>query len=345
MARTSTGFRVLTVVVALALTAFSVGFTWAAVDDYSRHEIVPKGATVEGVPVGGLPRDEAVKLVREKVETLLTAPMTLTFMGKSFELDSSKYLSVDVEGMVDDAFGPQRSATMAERVVRRVTGGSVSVNVPRKLTVDTEGLKSWIADTATHIDKRAIDSSMTVRKERLTISKSAVGYKVDQGATLDILDKALRDGRRDVAMKVDTVRPKINEKSFGRSILVVKSTTTLYLYDGAKIIKTYRVACGMPAHPTPSGWWVIENKRYMPSWTNNGSGWAAGMPSYIAPGYNNPLGTRALDLNADGIRIHGTANDGSIGSDASHGCMRMHMWDIEDLYDRVQVGTRVVIVP
>ena len=54
--------------VALALTAFSVGFTWAVVDDFSQREIVPKGATVEGVPVGGLPRGEAVKVVQDKVE-------------------------------------------------------------------------------------------------------------------------------------------------------------------------------------------------------------------------------------------------------------------------------------
>jgi lipoprotein-anchoring transpeptidase ErfK/SrfK len=68
------------------------------------------------------------------------------------------------------------------------------------------------------------------------------------------------------------------------------------------------------------------------------------MPATIGPGPNNPLGTRALNLNASGIRIHGTTANSSIGTAASHGCMRMHRWDIEDLYDRVEVGTPVLIV-
>ncbi len=345
MARTGLGSRMVTVVVALALTAFSVGFTWAFVDDFSRQQIVPKGATVEGVHVGGLPRDEAVRLVREKVEKLLTAPMTLTFLDKSFTLDSARYLSVDCEGMVDDTFGPQRTSTLAERVLRRATGGSVNVNVPRKLKVDTEGLSAWVDETAAQIDKRAVDSSISIVKERLNVSKSAVGYKLDRPSTVAILGKALRDGARDVTMKVDTLQPRLTENSYGKTILVVKSERHLFLYDGPKIEKDYPVAIGTPGHPTPAGWWVIENKRYMPTWTNNGSEWAKGMPPYIPPGYYNPLGTRALDLNASGIRIHGSSKDYSIGTAASHGCMRMHMPDIEDLYERVQVGTRVVIIP
>jgi lipoprotein-anchoring transpeptidase ErfK/SrfK len=68
------------------------------------------------------------------------------------------------------------------------------------------------------------------------------------------------------------------------------------------------------------------------------------MPPYIPPGPGNPLGTRALNLSAPGIRIHGTIKNYSIGTAASHGCMRMHMWDVEDLYPRVKVGTRVIIV-
>lgn len=345
MARTSKGFRILTVIVALALTVFSVGFTWVVVDDYSRREVVPKGAAVEGVAVGGLTREQAVQRVQDKVEALLLAPLTVKFRDKSFTLDASKYLVVDTEGMVNDTFKPAETATLAQRVVRRITGESVSVNVPRKLKIDSAGLKAWVARTAKQVDTAATDSTMSVVNNRLAISKSAVGYRLDQATTAAALGKALRDGRRDVAMKIDTVKPGINENSFGQSILVVKSDRHLYLYDGAKIVKDYPIAIGMPGYPTPAGWWVIENKRYMPTWTNNGSAWAAGMPAYIAPGYSNPLGTRALDLNASGIRIHGSSNDYSIGSAASHGCMRMHMWDIEDLYPRVKVGTRAVVIP
>jgi L,D-transpeptidase ErfK/SrfK len=64
----------------------------------------------------------------------------------------------------------------------------------------------------------------------------------------------------------------------------------------------------------------------------------------IPPGPGNPLGTRALYLDAPGIRIHGTYSDESIGTYASHGCIRMHISDSEELFGIVPIGTTVLIV-
>ena len=71
------------------------------------------------------------------------------------------------------------------------------------------------------------------------------------------------------------------------------------------------------------------------------------MPETIGPGPGNPLGTRALYLSAPGIRFHGipSGENWSIGQAASHGCMRMHRWDVEDFYPRVPVDTPVYIRP
>jgi lipoprotein-anchoring transpeptidase ErfK/SrfK len=68
------------------------------------------------------------------------------------------------------------------------------------------------------------------------------------------------------------------------------------------------------------------------------------MPDTIGPGYSNPLGVRAMPLNASGVLIHGTSNDGSIGTSASHGCIRMHMPDVIKLFDMVEIGTPVYII-
>ena len=73
--------------------------------------------------------------------------------------------------------------------------------------------------------------------------------------------------------------------------------------------------------------------------------WGAGLPPSIGPGPGNPLGTRAMYLNAPGIRIHGTWDDSSIGTAASHGCIRMHVQDSEQLYPLVPIGTRVIVKP
>jgi lipoprotein-anchoring transpeptidase ErfK/SrfK len=140
------------------------------------------------------------------------------------------------------------------------------------------------------------------------------------------------------------VVPKVTTAKLGDSLIVDRSSRIVRFYKGTRLTKSYRCAVGMARYPTPLGTWRVVAKHYMPSWYNPGSAWAAGMPRVIPPGPYNPLGTRALALSASNILIHGTSKDWSIGTAASHGCIRMHRWDIENLYPRVRVGTRVVIV-
>ncbi len=122
------------------------------------------------------------------------------------------------------------------------------------------------------------------------------------------------------------------------------SERKLYLYDGDdRLLKTYGVAVGMPAYPTPIGKFRIITKAKNPTWNPPDSAWAAGMGP-VPPGPENPLGTRWMGLNSPGIGIHGTPAPSSIGTAASHGCIRMRIPEVEDLFDRVFVGTPVEIV-
>jgi L,D-transpeptidase ErfK/SrfK len=111
-------------------------------------------------------------------------------------------------------------------------------------------------------------------------------------------------------------------------------------------MKGYPVAAGSAQYPTPQGEWTIWQKVENPTWVNpDPEGWGASLPASIGPGPGNPLGTRALYLDAPGIRIHGTSASYSIGSYASHGCIRMLMSDVEELYELVPVGTTAHVVP
>jgi L,D-transpeptidase ErfK/SrfK len=108
--------------------------------------------------------------------------------------------------------------------------------------------------------------------------------------------------------------------------------------------KVYPVATGQPSFPTPQGTWEVVAKRMNPTWTNPApDGWGADMPASIPPGPGNPLGTRAMALNASGILIHGTYASYSIGSYASHGCIRMLLSDVEALFPQVPTGTPVLV--
>ena len=69
------------------------------------------------------------------------------------------------------------------------------------------------------------------------------------------------------------------------------------------------------------------------------------LPRFTAGGPGNPLGARAMYLGSTEYRIHGTNNPATIGKHVSSGCIRLTNDDVTDLYDRVQVGAKVVVLP
>lgn len=69
-----------------------------------------------------------------------------------------------------------------------------------------------------------------------------------------------------------------------------------------------------------------------------------GLPDYMPGGINNPLGARAIYIGSTLYRIHGTNEPWSIGQDVSSGCIRMVNDDVEDLYDRVKIGAKVIVL-
>jgi lipoprotein-anchoring transpeptidase ErfK/SrfK len=129
--------------------------------------------------------------------------------------------------------------------------------------------------------------------------------------------------------------------AFVGRIVVTLSKFQLRLIQDGKVVAQYKVAVGQPAFPTPTGTFRIVNKQRDPTWTPPpGSSWAKGLGP-IPAGPGNPLGTRWMGTSAPFVGIHGTYADSSIGTRASHGCIRMHIKDVEALYDLVSVGMTV----
>jgi lipoprotein-anchoring transpeptidase ErfK/SrfK len=115
----------------------------------------------------------------------------------------------------------------------------------------------------------------------------------------------------------------------------------LYVYKGDKIIAKYPVAIGKKGWETPVGEWQVMEKVKNPGWTNFKTG------EVMKPGKENPLGVRWIGWWTDGedvIGFHGTPNIKSIGTAASHGCVRMYNRDVRALYPLVKVGTTVKVV-
>jgi lipoprotein-anchoring transpeptidase ErfK/SrfK len=116
----------------------------------------------------------------------------------------------------------------------------------------------------------------------------------------------------------------------GRRIVVNIPDRRLMLIEGGEVVKTYAVAVGTPATPTPSGTFQVVTRVTNPAWYRPGK--------VVPPGPSNRLGPRWIGLSRKGYGIHGTDSPRSIGRAKSHGCVRMRNADVEELFELVQVG-------
>jgi lipoprotein-anchoring transpeptidase ErfK/SrfK len=118
----------------------------------------------------------------------------------------------------------------------------------------------------------------------------------------------------------------------------------LRLFKRLRLRRKFPIAVGRVGLATPRGLYAITSKQVNPAWHVPNSPWAGALAGQVIPGGapENPLKARWLGI-ADGIGIHGTAEDWSIGTRASHGCIRMHVRDVKALYRRVPLGTPVLI--
>jgi lipoprotein-anchoring transpeptidase ErfK/SrfK len=155
-------------------------------------------------------------------------------------------------------------------------------------------------------------------------------------------EKAVRKLQAKYGLEVDGIVGGNVLNALSGQIVVDIGDLHLYLYRDGKLIKSYSVATGQAAYPTPTGSFVVTSMQMNPTWLPPNSDWAKDAKP-IPPGVDNPLGTRWIGTSAPGVGIHGTPDDSSIGSYASHGCIRMHIWEVEELYDYVVIGMPVII--
>jgi lipoprotein-anchoring transpeptidase ErfK/SrfK len=130
------------------------------------------------------------------------------------------------------------------------------------------------------------------------------------------------------------------------TIIIDTANTYLYLVLPSGQAIRYGIGVGREGF-TWSGVKTIERKAEWPDWTPPPEMIARSpyLPRFTAGGEGNPMGARAMYLSGSMYRIHGTNAPWTIGSHASSGCIRMANDDVIDLYNRVKVGTKVVVLP
>ncbi len=338
------GWQRVAVVVGLAVVLLVAMSVAAAARVSASSGRMLAGVSVAGVDVGGMTRAEAVAAVKATTEPKLRRSVLVVGGGKRWRVTPARLgHGAAVEQAVDRALaGPQLS--WFGETWHRLTSKPVTHRVGVAMADDQAKVGRFVRALAPGLAVAPVNASIRLVDGKVVRQKARAGRVLDVKASTRALAKGLRGNARKVKLVTRPVAPKVTAGTLGKTIDVNLSTNRLTVYDGLKVRKVYPVATGQPSFPTPQGTWKVVDKRVNPTWTNPAKdGWGAGMPASIPPGPGNPLGTRAMSLNASGILIHGTYASGSIGGYASHGCIRMLLSDVEALYPQVPVGTPVLI--
>lgn len=241
------------------------------------------------------------------------------------------------------------------------TGGDISFKVSDlpegtcEVALEVEDKAGWkarkewkfLVDTSETFGERpmtlgARGKDVTVLQKRLVrcgvLSKDHVTSLFDEATR-----QAVQDFQAAHNMDVDGA---VGFKTIGAlspKIVINLSTFTLVLMDSGKKVKSYRIAHGMPEYPTPTGNYRVTYLEKNPTWIPPKDSVWAKEAKITPPGPGNPLGTRWIGLDSNAVGIHGTPMAWTVGSRASHGCIRMRIPDVEDLFTRINPGTQVII--
>jgi len=342
--------RKLQITIFVLVAVLLVGAVGAYAWDSTRKDQIAEGVTIGGVDVGAMTADQARRAVDAKLVEPLRKPVTISFEGVKYRLSPEKLgVSSDVEGMVDRALAASQDGGLPTRIWRYATGGEVDVAISPQITYSGQALDEFVAKVAAEVDRDPVDASIEPSPTSLSPVEGADGIAVVADRLRSRLESAVQSpDRRHVALPVERVAPEVTTEELAAQyptyLTVDRSTFELTLWKDLKPAKTYTVAIGAQGFDTPAGLYNIQSKQVDPVWNVPDSDWAGDLAGTTVPGGvpENPLKARWMGI-YDGAGIHGTDDVGSLGSAASHGCVRMGIPDVIELYDQVDVGTPIYI--
>jgi lipoprotein-anchoring transpeptidase ErfK/SrfK len=330
------------------LLLLAVG-VWAY-DDSQKDQIAP-GISIGGVDIGGRSADSARKIIKNEVVAPLRQPVVVSYAGQEYTLTSAELRQrADVEGMVDDAIEQSREGGLIKRVSRYASGSEVDTDLEPQVSYSKSAVNDFVAELAGEINREAVDASLQPSGDRLSPEPGRKGFELRETEMKKLItDQVASPGRdQSVDAVVKKTEPEITKSELAEAyptyLTIDRSSFTLRLFRDLKLAKKYTIAVGQVGYDTPSGLYHLQTKEVNPTWHVPESDWAGELAGQdIPPGPGNPLVARWMGI-IDGAGIHGTDDTGSLGSAASHGCIRMAVDDVIELFDKVEVGDPVYIL-
>jgi lipoprotein-anchoring transpeptidase ErfK/SrfK len=336
------------VAAATAVTALVVAGAYAY--DSSRDDLVAHGVQVAGVDVGGMRESAAADKLEAELGPGIARPVVVAIAGRRFRLTAARSGVVpDARAMAAEAVASSRKSGLPARVWRGLTGGDVKAELPARVNYSEPAVRRFVREVARKVNRHVRDARLQLAVASLPVIPSRTGLRVNRPRLLRAVTSGLESlgAGRHVRVKVRVVRPKVTTRELAAKypefITIDRPAFTLRFFRRLKLSKTYTIAVGRVGLETPAGVYHIQNKQVNPSWHVPNSAWAGDLAGkVIPPGPDDPLKARWMGIYA-GAGIHGTDAIGSLGSAASHGCIRMSIPDVEELYELVPISTPVYI--
>jgi lipoprotein-anchoring transpeptidase ErfK/SrfK len=321
--------------------------------DHGRRDQIAKGVRIDGIDVGGLSAAAATTKLRHGVALSMERPVTVTMHGKTWRITPRQAgVSVDVGGTVTQAVDASRTGSIVSRTWRGLFGGSVNKDVPLQVTYSRQAVRSFAAQVGADVNTAPRDATVEPGASGLTQVPDRVGIAVEQKRLIARLAHALTRPTAKRTLSVPTLarKPAVTTSELAAQypayIVIDRASFKLLLYQHLKLASSYEIAVGMQGLETTPGLYHVQWKQVNPPWYVPNSAWAGALAGKtIPPGPEDPLKARFMAFNG-GAGIHGIdpSEYGSIGHDASHGCVRMRIPDVIALYSRTPVGTPVYVI-
>ena len=338
-----------TLILAVVLGLGVGALAWA---DRKAADTLAEETRVGGIEVSGLTKGEALIRLRRRVGTQIGRPTRVRVAGRTYTLGAARAgVKVDLSTAVHRAYDAGRGGNLLTRGWRELTDGDIRHDEPVPVKADRRKIQSFVSGIHASLARRPVDAALEMAVESISVSEGRPGRRLaGRDDLVDRIHVALqrRAGRRTFRARLTAVAPKVSKDDVLDAnpvvVTVARSAKTVRVFRRGKLATSYNVAVGQPKYPTPTGKFTVQTMQVNPTWNVPRSEWAGELAGQTIPSGDprNPLVARWIGFDG-AVGFHGTKSVDSLGSAASHGCVRMSPGDVTDLYERVKTGTPVLV--
>ncbi|MGI8632551.1 MAG: L,D-transpeptidase [Solirubrobacterales bacterium] len=306
---------------------------------------IGNNASANGVDLGGMTVGEAEALIERRRSRKVRRATNIVVGARRHRMTGTR-----AKIRLDSLRTAKRAYYATRNRDRRADNSHKPVEVDLAISYSKKAVSNFAALVARRTYRAPRNASVRVLITRIRTRGSRRGTRISASALAKRIRARMERPSlsRTIRQRVSRTRPAVTRRGLASRYPVVltvdRRSFRVRVFKRLRFRRSYGIALGMAGYTTPAGTYRIRNKQINPAWHAPNKSWAGSLAGKTIPGGapNNPLKARWMGI-VNGVGIHGTGEPWSIGTRASHGCIRMRVSDVKALYRQVPVGTLIRI--